>query len=410
MKLNKVVIIMIPNGYREYIKEQIDNYIHVHKKLPQKTDLKKFAIEPLIFEFGNWRNALIELGYLKNETPETAFQSLQELQDELHGLPSYMEAKEAGIDTKILIQKYGTWKNVKNELKKHTTKTYTMKKINEEKFNEKIKQDEEKIIVLTKEKKKIPTAKDLMVNNIDMNRILKKYITWNNAKEQLHLYDIYEEIVISQIKELYLQEGKKPSLSVIAKHHININPLITKYGSWTNACKHLPISTFNIDKFREYVLEEMKKQRKLPSLSYLKRQGFDEKELLKIFKNWHNVISELKLDIEEEKMLAEDIQHLCNKLQHIPTLEELKEYNLHYPTVFKKYHGWENFKKKYGIKVMEIHEEINTEECEKKIKLVEKIIGKFPTKEEAKDFDIDVEKLVKKYGSWDCMKEQVIMK
>ena len=401
---------MIPNGYKEYIKEQIDNYIEVHKKLPQKTDLKDFAIEPLIFEFGNWRNALIELGYLKNETPETAFQSLQELQDELHGLPSYMEAKEAGIDTKILVQTYGTWKNVKNELKAHTTKTYAMKKINEEKFNEKIKEDEEKIIELTKKNKKIPTAKDLMLNQIDMNRILKKYITWNNAKEQLKLYDIYEEIVIEQMKDLYLKEGKKPSLSVIAQHHININSLISKYGSWTNACKHLNISTFDVNKFKEYVLKEMKKQRKLPSLASLKRKGFDEKELLKIYKNWHKVITELGLDIEEEKLLVEDIQNLCNKLGHVPTLDELKKHHLHHPAIFKKYHGWEKFKKQYGIKFTEINERINTEECEKKLKLVEKIIGKFPTKEEAKEFDVDVDILLKKYGSWNTMKKYVIMK
>ena len=394
---------MIPNGYKTYIKKQIDEYIYTYEKIPQKTDLKDLAVEPLIFEYGNWRNALIALGYLKVDTPESAFHSLQDLQDTLEGAPSLIEAKEAGIDTKILIQKYGSWKNVKKQLKAHTTKTYKMKKTNQTKFNEKVQKDEEKILELTRNLKKIPTAKDIIDHGIDINRILKKYNTWNNAKIQLHLYEIYEEIVLKDIKDLYIKNEKKPSLSDISNHKINIKPIVSKYGSWSKACTHLNITCFDKEKMKEYILEEMKKQRKLPSLTALKKNGFQEKELLKVYKTWHNAIVDLGLDIEEEKILAEDIQNLCNKLQYIPTIEELKEHGLYSSPIFHKYHGWEKFRENYEIKVQKIDKTTDTSEIEKKLKLVEKILGKMPSVEEAKEFDINVEKLLKKYGTWNAV-------
>ena len=48
------------------------------------------------------------------------------------------DAKEAGIDTKALIQFYGNWRNVKKELKEKTTKVYKVKKTKEPIFNKKI--------------------------------------------------------------------------------------------------------------------------------------------------------------------------------------------------------------------------------------------------------------------------------
>ena len=239
---------MIPNGYKNYIKTKIDEYIKQHHKIPQKNDMQDLSIEPLIFEYGNWRNVLLEFGYIKVSTPESAFKELQDLQDELEGTPSLLEAKEAGIDTKALIQFYGNWRNVKKELKEKTTKVYKVKKTKEPIFNKKIKKDEEKLIAFTKQQKKIPTAKDAINQHVDMNKIIKKYGTWNNAKEQLQLYDIYESIVVEEVRELHIQNNKKPSLTMISNANIDIKPIVAKYGSWTNACKHLNITTFDKEK------------------------------------------------------------------------------------------------------------------------------------------------------------------
>lgn len=391
---------LIPNGYKNYIKTKIDEYIKQHHKIPQKNDMQDLSIEPLMFEYGNWRNVLLEFGYIKASTPESAFKELQDLQDELEGTPSLLEAKEAGIDTKALIQFYGNWRNVKKELKEKTTKVYKVKKTKEPIFNKKIKKDEEKLIAFTKQQKKIPTAKDAINQHVDMNKIIKKYGTWNNAKEQLQLYDIYESIVVEEVRELHIQNNKKPSLTMISNANIDIKPIVAKYGSWTNACKHLNITTFDKEKTKDMIRKELEKQRKLPSLADLKEQGFDEKPLLKVYKTWNHALKDFGLDLEEEKILAEDIQTLCNQLGYVPTVEEMKERHMNISAIFKKYHGFENFREKYDIKVVHVNYEINTDELEKKLKLVEKIIGKMPEISDAEEFDINVEELLKKYGNW----------
>ena len=77
----------------------------------------------MIFEYGNWKHALSALGFLSKENINEEFKDLLQLQDELQGPPSLEEAKEAGINTKLLIDTYDGWRNVKKELKNKTTKT-----------------------------------------------------------------------------------------------------------------------------------------------------------------------------------------------------------------------------------------------------------------------------------------------
>ena len=98
---------MLPNGYKDFMKEKISEYYNIHHKLPQKNDLKELSVEPLIFEYGKWKYALYELGFINEETAEEEFNRLVELQNELNGLPSFEEAKDAGINIRLLTDKYG---------------------------------------------------------------------------------------------------------------------------------------------------------------------------------------------------------------------------------------------------------------------------------------------------------------
>ena len=396
---------MIPDGYKEFMKEKIDEYIEEHHKLPQKSELKHLAIEPLIFEYGNWRNVLIEFGYKKKETPESAFQSLQELQKELMGLPTLPEAKQYGIDTRLLINEFGSWKNVKHALKQATDDPYQIKRTKQKKFNEKIESDEQKIIELTKKNKKIPTARIIRNNDIDINRILLKYGSLNMAKKELKLYDIYEDIVKKDLKKISKKKTNKELFMYLKK--IDFKPLISKYGSVENLCKELNIPALDIEKIREEILEEMKKQRKLPDMNYLKNQGIELRGLLEIYKTWKNIITALKLDVIEEEMLVEDIISLMKKLGHVPTVKEIKEANLNINKIFKKYNGWKNFREKYKIEELfsETHfesiiDDINIKKEILQISRLIKIIGHEPTIEEAKEYDIDTNILLQSYPSW----------
>lgn len=294
---------MLPNGYKDFIKDKINEFYIKNNRLPHKNDLKDYSVEPLIFEYGNWKYTLIALGFSNKESVKTTFQDLINLQDELEGLPSLEEAKEASINTKLLINTYGNWRNVKNELKNQTTKKYKIKKTKQDEFEKKIKKDEIILKKITEKYKRIPTVKMAIESNVEINRILKKYDTWLNARKELNLYEIYESAIIKEIKKLKTTDQnliEKEFNKTKQLYKPTLKPLIKKYNSW-------------------------------------------------------------------------DI--ICNKFD----LQEL-------------YHFSEN-------------ENQEIEKSLKNIKLIEKIIGKFPEIEDVSGYDVNIELLLKKYGSWENIKD-----
>jgi len=182
---------MISYGYEKYIKEVISEYIREHNSLPQKMDLKDISTEPLISEYGSWRNVLISFGFLEHETPEMVFEKLKKLQLELNNSPTLIDLKNNDINVRPLIKKYGSWGNVKKELKEYLPEKYIYKR--KDKIEERIKEDELKIIELTKELMKVPSANDVRKKKININRILGKYRTWENAKKELMLEKVLRE-------------------------------------------------------------------------------------------------------------------------------------------------------------------------------------------------------------------------
>lgn len=158
----------------------------------------------------------------------------------MEGSPSLEEAKEAGINTKLLIEAYNGWRNVKKELKKQTTKTYRIKKTKIDQFNEKVKKDEEILKNITMKYMKLPTVQMAINNGVEINRVLKKYGTWIKAKEELNLYDIYEYTIVNKIKELGIIDEKMIEKELKKTKYVykpSLKQLITHYGSWENVCK-----------------------------------------------------------------------------------------------------------------------------------------------------------------------------
>lgn len=292
---------MLPNGYKEFMREKINEFYIQNKKLPNKNDLKEYSVEPLIFEYGNWKYALSELGFQIKESVEDEFNDLLMLQDELEGAPSLIEAQNAGINTKLLINYYNGWKNVKKELKNNTQKTYGIKKTKLENFNEKIKNDEKIIVNITDKYSIIPTVKIAIQEGVEMNRILKKYKTWQNAKKELHLYDIYEKSMIHRIKELNIYDEK--SLTKIFNkmqqpYKPDIKPIIKKYQTWHNIYNLLTVSSIqnlsdDEEKIVEKNIEKLKLIKKIignfPTENDAKKYDIDVDILLKKYKKWNNI-------------------------------------------------------------------------------------------------------------------------
>ena len=296
---------MLPNGYKEFIQEKINEFYIENRRLPHKNDLKDYSVEPLIFEYGNWKHALSALGFLSKENINEEFKDLLQLQDELQGPPSLEEAKEAGINTKLLIDTYDGWRNVKKELKNKTTKTYKIKKTKIDQFNKKVQKDEILLIEITKHYTIVPTVQIEIDNQVEINRILKKYDTWSNAKKELKLYEIYENEIIKKIKKIGgidKEKIEKELKKTNEKYKPELKSLILKYKTWKNVCK--------------------------------------------IF----NLKSTVEFTNDEEKIIEKSLQN---------------------------------------------------------IELIEKIIGQFPSISDAKDYDINVDLLLKKYGSWEILRKWI---
>ena len=290
---------MLPNGYKQFMQEKINNFYIENNRLPTKQDLKDYSVEPLIFEYGNWKQVLIELGFKNTENVETEFQDLLQLQDNLEGLPSLEEAKEVGINTKLLIQKYDGWRNVKKELKKNMKNTYKIKKTKLNQFNEKIEKDEEILKNITIKYAKLPTVQMAINNGVEINRVLKKYGTWMNAKKELDLYDIYEKTIIEKIKEMKTNDRNRIEKELKKAKYIykpDLKPLIQKYGSWISVCKNFNlISEFteNEEKEIEKNLENLKLIEKIiggfPDKNVAASYDINVELLVKKYGKWENV-------------------------------------------------------------------------------------------------------------------------
>jgi len=174
---------MISEGYKNYIKSQIGEYIVKNKKVPSKTDIKHISTEPLISEYGSWKNVLIDFGFIKGETLDDIFEELLLLQRKTNKPLTIKLVNNEGINVRRLIRKYGSWTNLKQEIMRQLPKEEYIS----EKTLEKVKEEEDKLIQLMKKLNKIPTANEARNNGINVNRLLKKYRTWNVVKKELEI-------------------------------------------------------------------------------------------------------------------------------------------------------------------------------------------------------------------------------
>lgn len=183
---------MISEGYKTYVKERINEYILENDKLPSKNDIEDIILEPIIGEYGSWKNVLIHFGFLKSINCDEMFEELLKLQSKLNHPLRMSDIRKERINIRPLLKKFGTWGKLKQELIAHLPVEYQKKKMMNEDFLRKIIEEENKLKQLTKKYNKIPTAKLARDNNVNINSLLLKYKTWNQAKRDLKLENIIE--------------------------------------------------------------------------------------------------------------------------------------------------------------------------------------------------------------------------
>lgn len=103
-----------------------------------------------------------------------------------------------------------------------------------------IQKDEILLIEITKHYTIVPTVQIAIDNQVEINRILKKYDTWSNAKKELKLYEIYENEIIKKIKKIGgidKEKIEKELKKTNEKYKPELKSLILKYKTWKNVCK-----------------------------------------------------------------------------------------------------------------------------------------------------------------------------
>lgn len=150
-----------------------------------------------------------------NVTPKMVLDEVIKLQKKLNKSNITMnDIKAANIPIDIAIEKYGSWKEIKNLLNSNN--------------------NGEELINLTKKLGSIPTMEDVKKNNIDISELLTKYGSWKEIKKQLNLEKYYEEKVKTDILALKDKLGKMPSVRECTDAKIDVGYLIRKYNGWKN--------------------------------------------------------------------------------------------------------------------------------------------------------------------------------
>ena len=147
---------------------------------------------------------------------------------------------------------------------------------------------------------------------------------------------------------------------------------------------------------------------------YLNKQDGIKQATVNLIMNNANIeYDDRKLNLEQVEKFVEKAGFLSLGIDNFEK-EEKKKTNEKYKPELKslilKYKTWKNVCKIFNLKsTVEFtnDEEKIIEKSLQNIELIEKIIGQFPSISDAKDYDINVDLLLKKYGSWEILRKWI---
>lgn len=210
------------------------------------------------------------------------------------------------------------------------------------------------------------------------NRNLKEYIERNNN------IPTREDVIniLSMLPLFISNELEIPNNIEIVKENNNIQK-----NKNSSKVKEKKVNTKSTTEILENVRSLQSKLGKTPTMEDLKNENIDITPLLKDFGGWRN----LKKSLNDTSEL-DNIINLMNNLNKIPTREDLKLNNVSIDNLMLNYGSWRNIKK--GIKLEEKYEEIV------KKQLIELKKNEKLSIENCKKNNIDIAFLIRKYGGW----------
>lgn len=406
------VVSSVPNSYVDYARGCIQKYIDSNGKLPQKKDIEnEVSVDYLINSFGSWNNALVQLGFKeqkakterdKEEMATNSLNMLISLRDELKVVPSIAQVKEANIEIKSLIEKYGGWNEVKKLLKEGftTIKPKVSKSIKSEEQLQEIKNIlGDSIIELTNNLKRIPTVLDLKEAKITMSKIMKHFKTWNNAKEELKLEDIEKNIIAMEIIETQKSTVSKVSAKDLEDCDISYRKVKKYFGSWKNAVDEIGLVEERKNSVKDKVVELANRLKRTPSCKDIKEEGIPIAFITKETP-WVQVKREWELDNIENSYIMSQIVELSKEIDYTPTIKEIRENEIKISRLLKQNGGWNKVREIIGLPKHSKYKNSYIDSVEQELLELSEKLGRTPTLTLAKENGIKVSALKARYGSW----------
>lgn len=224
----------------------------------------------------------------------------------------------------------------------------------------------------------------------------------------------YKSFVKGFVVEFVNENGKLPTKKDMINKNVSIDPLISNYGGWNNVLKALGFDRDtvedNIDDSE--VLAKLKELQEnlgtVPTLYQVKENNINLKPLKKKFGSWNNIKRILKGEIDEEKAQDDkfknnvfDLEETTNELVALtrelgetPKIEQAKAKGINVNKLIRMFGSWS--KVKAELNLYDVQEEAVITEIQS---LQEETI-KRPTLEKIKENNINIKPLIKKYGSW----------
>ena len=397
---------IVSEGYKNYIKGFIKDFLDKNGELPSKKDVLEsgISVEPLITAFGSWKNVLISLEFgtnqiEKNINDDEAMQKLKELQEKLGSTPTLSKVKEEKIYIKNLLTKFGNWNNIKRVLKGELSEETAQKhEYRNNTFD--LEKEVEELKDLTRELQKTPNIVEAKTKGLNVYKLVKLYGSWTNVKEELGLKNIEQEFIVSQIKEIQKETVKRPTLKSLKDNHVNIATLIKRYGTWKNACSVLNLNLYDLEGVKKEVFELANVLNRAPKRYELEECGIKVTPLIEEYNGWYNAVKSIKLDEFDEFKISEQIKNLSVKLDRTPTIEDLKVNHIKTSKIFKKYHGWTKFREKIGLPKYSRFNNSLLMQREQEIVVLGKKLGRTPTLKDIKANKISISPLINRYDGW----------
>ena len=380
--------------------------------IPTFTQVKKEKIDITILlkEYGKWSVVKEVLkGRLDKETAkkdkdkalifdlEKTTEILIEETKRSKRIPTRKQANEMGLNTSKLIELFGSWENVINELNIYKT-------------------HEERVVLqldtITELQKKRPTLMEIRERKIDVSPLINKYGSWRKACEELNLDSKYVDIesIKEQVIELAKKLNRRPTVLDVQKEEIDVKSLIREYKGWKNVVKELDLDRFEINEIKEEILMLSEELDRTPKFKDLVNNKINVKKILSKYKKWSIFRTKIglptfsKFSNTQLKEKEQQILDLADELKKTPTIRDINAKKLKITALINRYGSWNNVLSKLGLKLNTRYTEQEIKDlCDKIIDLSKKL-NKTPTIKDLKKHGISVAPLIRKYNSYnECL-------